>query len=85
MFCLQNRQFPDANLPGVPPDQTKAFFEAGIRTLAQLQSVDTDKLNLDGIGDKENILQQRVLYNTRHTLTLTISYMLIKFCTLCSY
>ena len=60
LLCLQSRQFPDANLPGVPPDQTKAIFEAAIRTLVQLQSVDTDKLDLDGIGDKENFFHQRV-------------------------
>ena len=57
---MQGRQFPDANLPGVPLDQRKAIFEAAIRTLAQLQSVDTDKLDLDGIGDKENFFHQRV-------------------------
>lgn len=57
---LQGRQFPDANLPGVPPDQTKAIFEAAIRTLVQLHSVDTDKLDLDGIGDKENFFHQKV-------------------------
>jgi len=57
---LQARQFPDANLPGVPPEQTKAIFEAAIRTLVQLQSVDTDKLDLDGIGDKENFFHQKV-------------------------
>lgn len=56
----QGRQFPDANLPGVPADQTKAIFEAAIRALAQLQSLDTDQLNLEGIGDKEDVLKQRV-------------------------
>ena len=60
LLCLQARQFPDANLPGVPPEQTKAIFEAAIRTLVQLQSVDTDKLDLDGIGDKENFFHQKV-------------------------
>ena len=60
-LCSQCRQFPDANLPGVPPDQSKAMFEAAIRTLVQLQSVDTDTLHLEGIGDKEHVLQQRVL------------------------
>ena len=36
------------------------MFEAAIRTLAQLQKVDTDKLQLDSIGDKENFFQERV-------------------------
>ena len=57
---FQGRQFPDANLPGVPPDQTKAIFEDAIRTLVQLQSVDTDRIQLAGIGDKENCIQERV-------------------------
>ena len=56
----QGRQFPDANLPCVPADQTKAIFEAAIRALAQLQSLDTDQLTLEGIGDKEDVLKQRV-------------------------
>ncbi|XP_020627779.1 acyl-CoA dehydrogenase family member 11-like isoform X2 [Orbicella faveolata] len=60
MEYIKGRQFPDANLPGVPPDQRKVIFEAAIRTLAQLQSVDTDKLDLDGIGDKENFFHQRL-------------------------
>lgn len=60
ILCLQARQFPDANLPGVSPDQRKAIFEVAIKTLVQLQSVDTEKLQLDGIGDKENFLEQRV-------------------------
>lgn len=60
LLCLQGRQFPDANLPGLPPEERKAIFEAAMKTLAQLQSIDTDKLNLDCIGDKENFFQQRV-------------------------
>ena len=64
LLCLQGRQFPDANLPGVPPDQTKAIFEVAIRTLVQLQSVDLDKLDLDGIGDKENFFHRKV--STQH-------------------
>jgi len=60
MEYIKGRQFPDANLPGVPPDQTKAIFEAAIRTLVQLHSVDTDKLDLDGIGDKENFFHQKL-------------------------
>ncbi len=37
------------------------MFEVAIKKkMVQLQSVDTDKLQLDGIGDKENFLQQRV-------------------------
>ncbi|XP_022799065.1 acyl-CoA dehydrogenase family member 11-like [Stylophora pistillata] len=60
MEYIKGRQFPDANLPGVPADQTKAIFEAAIRTLALLQSLDTDKLNLEGIGDKEDVLKQRM-------------------------
>ena len=66
-FVFQARQFPDANLPGVPPDQRKAIFEAAIRILVQLQSVDTDKLQLDCIGDKENFFQQRVGIKTYAT------------------
>ncbi|KAL9969767.1 hypothetical protein ACROYT_G022024 [Oculina patagonica] len=60
MEYIKARQFPDANLPSVPPDQRKSMFETVIRTLVQLQSVDTDKLQLDGIGDKVNFLQQRL-------------------------
>ncbi|XP_058962124.2 acyl-CoA dehydrogenase family member 11 isoform X2 [Pocillopora verrucosa] len=60
MEYIKGRQFPDANLPGVPADQTKAIFEAAIRALAQLQSLDTDQLNLEGIGDKEDVLKQRM-------------------------
>ena len=56
----QGRQFPDANLPGVPADQTRAIFEAAIRTLVQLQTVNTDGLHLEGLGDKENYFQARV-------------------------
>ena len=41
-------------------NKRKEIFEAAIRTLVQLQSVDTDKLDLDGIGDKENFFHQRV-------------------------
>ena len=36
------------------------MFEAAIRTLVQLQAVDTDKLQLASIGDKEDFFQQRV-------------------------
>ena len=72
LLCWQGRQFPDANLPGVPPEQTKAIFEASIRTLVQLQSVDTDKLDLDGIGDKENFFHQKV--STQHTRLRAISF-----------
>lgn len=60
MEYIKGRQFPDANLPGIPADQTKAIFEAAIRALAQLQSLDTDQLNLEGIGDKEDVLKQRM-------------------------
>jgi len=60
LLCLQGRQFPDANLPGLPPEERKAIFEAAIKTLVQLQSIDTDKLNLDCIDDKENFFQQRL-------------------------
>jgi len=57
---LQGRQFPDANLPGLASEERKAIFEIAMKTLAQLQSIDTDKLNLDSLGDKENFFQQRV-------------------------
>ncbi|CAH3043292.1 unnamed protein product [Pocillopora meandrina] len=60
MEYIKGRQFPDANLPGVPADQPKAIFEAAIRALAQLQSLDTDQLTLEGIGDKEDVLKQRM-------------------------
>ena len=60
LLCLQGRQFPDANLPGLAPEERKAIFEVAMKTLAQLQSIDTDKLNLDCLGDKENFFQQRV-------------------------
>ena len=60
LLCLQGRQFPDANLPDLPPEERKAMFEVAMKTLAQLQSIDTDKLNLDCLGDKENFFQQRV-------------------------
>ena len=59
-LCFQGRQFPDANLPAATPEERKAIFEIAIKTLAQLQTIDTDKLNLDCIGDKENFFQQRV-------------------------
>ena len=71
LLCRQGRQFPDANLPGVPPEQTKAIFEASIRTLVQLQSVETDKVDLDGIGDKENFFHLKV--STHHTRLRAIS------------
>jgi len=58
-------------LPGVPPEQTKAIFEASISTLVQLQSVDTDTLDLDGIGDKENFFHQKV--RTQHTRLRALS------------
>ena len=60
ILIFQGRQFPDANLPGVSFDQTKAIFEAAIKTLVHLQSLNTDHLNIDGIGDKENYFQRRV-------------------------
>ena len=49
---FQGRQFPDANLPGIPSDETKAIFESAIRTLVELHSLDTDRLHVDDIGDK---------------------------------
>ncbi|XP_073247761.1 acyl-CoA dehydrogenase family member 11-like [Porites lutea] len=60
MEYIKGRQFPDANLPGVPADQTRAIFEAAIRTLVQLQTVNTDGLHLEGLGDKENYFQARL-------------------------
>lgn len=57
---MQGRQFPDANLPAAAPEERKAIFEIAIKTLARFQTIDTDKLNLDCIGDKENFFQQRV-------------------------
>ena len=66
---MQGRQFPDANLPAAAPEERKAIFEIAMKTLAQLQAIDTDKLNLDCIGDKENFFQQRVG-------TITASYTL---------
>ena len=60
LLCLQGRQFPDANLPDLAPEERKAIFEVAIETLAQLQSLDTDKLQLDCIGNKDNLFQQRV-------------------------
>ncbi|XP_078352098.1 acyl-CoA dehydrogenase family member 11-like [Oculina patagonica] len=60
MEYIKARQFPDHNLPDVSPDQRKAIYEVAIRTLVQLQSVEIDKLQLDGIGDKENYFKQRI-------------------------
>ena len=57
---FQGRQFPDANLPGVPSEETKAIFESAIRTLAQLHTLDTDPLHVDDIGDKGNFIKHRV-------------------------
>ena len=69
--CLQGRQFPDANLPDAAPGERKAIFEVAMKTLAQLQSIDTDKLNLDCIGDKENFFQQRVGAIIIHTTEIS--------------
>ena len=60
LHCFQGRQFPDANLPGIAPEERKAIFEVSMKTLAQLQSLETDKLQLDCIGNKENFFHQRV-------------------------
>jgi len=64
MEYIKSRQFPDANLPGMAPEERKAIFEAVMKTLAQLQSLETDKLQLDCIGNKDNFFHQRldVLY-----------------------
>ena len=42
-----------------------------MKTLAQLQSIDTDKLNLDCIGDKVNFFQQRVGAIIIHTTEIS--------------
>lgn len=47
-------------MPGVPSDETKAIFESAIRTLVQLHTLDTDRLHVDDVGDKENYIKHRV-------------------------
>ena len=57
---MQGRQFPDANLPGVSADETKAIFHAAIKTLVQLQKENLEGLHLEGAGDGDNYLKYRV-------------------------